>query len=654
MKRALLPLAAGACAVWLLALAPAQPAQPARRPGFVDVAPRSKIPYTSNNSFAGRKYFPQPMCGGVAVFDFDNDGRPDIFFTNGAKLPDLKKTDASYFNCLLHQKSDGTFEDVTARAGLAGEQLDFNFGVAVGDYDNDGYEDLFICSIGRNALYHNNGDGTFTDVTAASGIGGKPADTLSIAAAWFDYDNDGLLDLIVSNYTLWTPKTDARCMMSDKDYYCDPRRYPSVPHRLYHNLGNGRFEDVTAKSGFAAAPGKGMGVSIADFNDDGWMDVFIANDTEPNSLFINRKNGTFEEKGLEVGVAYNDNAQVGSSMGCDAKDFNNDGKVDIFYNNLMGQVWQLLRNRGDLFEYYSSLSTISRLSMPYSGWSNGFIDYNNDGWKDIYSANGDVDMMSPKSPQHDTMFENVGGKSFVDVSEEMGKDFLHKGYQRGSAFGDLNNDGALDIVVTSLNEPPRILMNTAGTGNHWLVLNLVGHKSARDAIGAKVKLTTASGRVLYNHVAISVGFMSSSDKRVHFGLGPEAKIDSVEIRWPSGIRQTLKALTADRFLTVDEPPKYVGQATTFSGLSCLARQKINFTASCTTRWPCFCVAYPKVGVLSCPVVPLNPRVRLLLPLKVQSGWFTKLYPLARNCSFIPSLIWKFLKRPRSVLKNAGP
>jgi hypothetical protein len=555
MKRALLPLAAGACAVWLLALAPAQPAQPARRPGFVDVAPRSKIPYTSNNSFAGRKYFPQPMCGGVAVFDFDNDGRPDIFFTNGAKLPDLKKTDASYFNCLLHQKSDGTFEDVTARAGLAGEQLDFNFGVAVGDYDNDGYEDLFICSIGRNALYHNNGDGTFTDVTAASGIGGKPADTLSIAAAWFDYDNDGLLDLIVSNYTLWTPKTDARCMMSDKDYYCDPRRYPSVPHRLYHNLGNGRFEDVTAKSGFAAAPGKGMGVSIADFNDDGWMDVFIANDTEPNSLFINRKNGTFEEKGLEVGVAYNDNAQVGSSMGCDAKDFNNDGKVDIFYNNLMGQVWQLLRNRGDLFEYYSSLSTISRLSMPYSGWSNGFIDYNNDGWKDIYSANGDVDMMSPKSPQHDTMFENVGGKSFVDVSEEMGKDFLHKGYQRGSAFGDLNNDGALDIVVTSLNEPPRILMNTAGTGNHWLVLNLVGHKSARDAIGAKVKLTTASGRVLYNHVAISVGFMSSSDKRVHFGLGPEAKIDSVEIRWPSGIRQTLKALTADRFLTVDEPPK---------------------------------------------------------------------------------------------------
>ncbi len=555
MTRAPLAWAAGTCAVWMLALAPAQSPQRARRPGFVDVAPHSKIPYTSKNSFAGRKYFPQPMCGGVAAFDFDNDGRTDIFFTNGAKLPDLKKTDASYFNCLLRQKSDGTFEDVTARAGLTGDRLDFNFGVAVGDYDNDGYEDLFLCSIGRNALYHNNGDGTFTDVTAASGIGGKPADTLSIAAAWFDYDNDGLLDLIVSNYTLWTPQADARCMMSDRDYYCDPRRYPSVPSRLYRNLGKGRFEDVTAKSGFAAAPGKGMGVSIADFNDDGWMDVFIANDTEPNSLFINRKNGTFEEKGLELGVAYNENAQVGSSMGSDAKDFNNDGKVDIFYNNLMGQVWQLLRNRGDLFDYYSSLSRIQKLSMPYSGWSTGFIDYNNDGWKDIYSANGDVDMVNAKSPQHDTMFENVDGKSFVDVSEEMGKDFLHKGYQRGSAFGDLNNDGALDIVVTSLNEPPRILMNTAGTGNHWLVLNLIGHKSARDAIGAKVKLTTASGRVLYNHVAISVGFMSSSDKRVHFGLGTEAKITSLEIRWPSGIQQTLKGIAADRFLTVDEPLK---------------------------------------------------------------------------------------------------
>jgi hypothetical protein len=526
----------------------------ATSPWFTNIASKSSIDYKTNNDFTGRKYFPQPMCGGVAVLDYNNDGWMDLFFTNGAKLPDLRKTSSAYFNCLLRNNGDGTFTDVTEKAGMTGAELGFCFGVAVGDYDNDGFPDLFICNAGANALYRNNGDGTFTNVTSGSGLDRKPANVLSVGAAWFDFDNDGLLDLFVTNYTTWTPQTDKRCLGAPgQESYCSPTFYKSVESRLYRNLGHGRFEDVTVESGIGRALGKGMGISIADFNGDGFMDIFVANDTEPNFLFVNQRNGHFEERGFELGVAYNAQGETVSGMGSDAEDFDNDGWVDILYNDLSGQVFGLLKNdSGKSFTDVTWSSKLGPLSRRLSGWSIGFIDYNNDGWKDIYSANGDVDNLSDSSRQSDIMFQNNGGK-LSDVSDRMGPDFLLPGYQRGSAFVDINNDGFMDLVVTSLGEKPRILMNNALVKNHWIMFHLRGHSSNRDAIGASIKVTTQSGRVLYNHLTTSVGFMSSSDPRVHFGLGSESKISHVEISWPSGTIQQLNGPAVDQILAVEEP-----------------------------------------------------------------------------------------------------
>ena len=548
-------------------IATAQSRPPIASGWFTDVAGRSNFSYKSNNDYTGRKYFPQPMCCGVAIFDYNNDGLMDIFLSNGAKLPGMDKEGTAYDNALLRNKGDGTFEDVTLKAGLLGKQTGYSFGVAAADYDNDGNDDLFVASAGRNTLYHNDGDGKFTDVTDGSGLDDKPAGLLSVGAAWFDFNNDGLLDLIVTNYTIWDPKTDRPCYTDQAplpaehsskservEIYCSPHDVVRVAPRLYLNLGHGKFQDVTDSSGIGSVLGKGMGVAVADFNNDGLMDIFISNDTERNFLFMNQGDGTFKEQALLLGVAYNETGNLVSGMGADAKDFNNDGFVDIIYNDLAGQIFGILKNnQGHDFDDVTQTTSLNTLSRPYSGWSLGFIDYDNDGWQDIYSANGDVDNLLPTSKQHDSMFRNVDGTHFIDVANEMGKDFLRRGYQRGAAFGDLNNDGFQDIVVTSLGERPHILVNQALNKNNWLLVDLRGSTSNRDGIGASLKLTTASGRVLYNHATTSVGLMSSGDRRVHFGLGKEMTVRSLEIHWPSGIVQHLGKLTADRIIKVNEP-----------------------------------------------------------------------------------------------------
>ncbi len=543
----------------LLAQTPATPGN------FVDTTAKSGITFTATASHTPHKYLIETMGSGVAAFDFDNDGLLDLFFVNGAPLSDPQpkgsvpqKSGPQDWNRLYHQKKDGTFEDVTEKAGLKG--VGYGMGVAAGDYDNDGFEDLYVTAYGGNKLYHNNGNGTFTDVTAQSGTGGPttPGFTWSTSAAWVDLDNDGLLDLVVLRYVQWD-WDDEYCGEHREGYraYCHPDIFPAIPALVYHNDGNGHFTEVAKKMGLDV-PGKGLGIAIADFDRDGKIDLAVANDSMLEFLFHNKGNGHFEETGLTAEVAVDGDGRTYAGMGIDFQDYNNDGLPDIVITNLANQKYALYRNNGDgSFTYDTYVSGLARMTLLHSGWGIRFLDYDNDGLKDILIAQGhDLDTVELSYPQlrykEPMLLARNTGKGFVDVSAQSGAVFQQPWVSRGLAVGDLDNDGRIDAIVTTNGGAAHIMHNETVTSNHWLLLHLVGHKSNRDGIGAEIKVVTSKGSQ-YTTVTTAGSYLSSNDKRAHFGLGPDATAKSIEIRWPSGIVQKLENVRADQVLKVDEP-----------------------------------------------------------------------------------------------------
>ena len=518
------------------------------------------IDFRLDSSETPERHAPETMAGGVAIFDYNNDGKLDIFFANGANIHTLQKDSPQYWNRLFENDGKGQFKDVTEKAGLAG--IGYDVGVAVGDYDNDGYEDIFVAGVYRNTLYHNNGDGTFTDVTAKAGLNKHDPEygpLWAVAGAWVDVNNDGLLDLVVINYIKWDREHEPVCTGEGHRDYCHPKMYKPTPNQLFLNNGDGTFRDASAESGLRAHPGKGMGVAAADSTLSGRMDLFVTNDKLVNSFFRNLGGGKFEESAFDANVALREDGVFISGMGTDFRDLDNDGYPDICLVALDRETFPIYRNAGKgSFAEVTQSSGMAALSAPMAGYSPLIADFDNDGWKDIFVSRGHVQSTLSAAKlsidQPNTVFRNVGGMKFSALTDEAGFTGQHTARHRGSAMGDLDGDGRLDVVVTAISASAEIWMNQSPGASHWLELKLRGTKSNRDGIGARIKVVSKSG-TQYNHMTTSVGYASSSAGPVHFGLGADATADMVEIHWPSGKVQELRNVASDRVLAISEPER---------------------------------------------------------------------------------------------------
>jgi len=519
---------------------------------FREVTEQAGIRFVHNNGAFGKKFLPETMGPGVAFIDYDNDGWPDIFLVNGMDWPGHVRRRTT--PTLYHNNHDGTFTDVTHKAGLDLEM--YGLGVAVGDYDNDGYDDLFLTALGQNHLFHNNGNGTFTDVTQKAGLGGVRE--FSTSTAWVDYDKDGHLDLAVGNYVQWSPGTDLYCTLDGKSKsYCTPESYKGTSVRLWRNRGDGTFEDVTQKAGLNDATSKTLGITVLDYDQDGWPDLFFANDTQPNKLYHNNGNGTFTEKGVLAGVAFSEDGVARAGMGTDAADFDRSGYPSLLISNFSNQMLSLYHNEGrGLFVDVAPSSEVGRESLLTLGFACFFFDYDLDGWPDIFVANGHINsdiqrlQTSVRYSEPPHLFRNLGNGRFQSVASEMGRAFATPRVARGAAYADIKNDGRLDLLV-STNGGPVALFQNEGGANQSIRLKLVGTKSNRDGIGATVRVTSA-GETQLQTLRSGSSYLSASELVLTFGLGRHARAETVEIRWPSGQVDELTNTVAGRTLTLTE------------------------------------------------------------------------------------------------------